>query len=155
LACSISPWFRTRPRLKKVSSEKIFWNRNAIGRAHMAHPKGKGNGHVVQNHNGLGFCGGLPDRDYGGPGRSCGAVAGTGHLAEPSLRSNGGTTHAFRQARMRKECDPITDSQLHAQCIASFSQDEPAMHSSSKSHQLRARCGSSTTPHKYPSKSGI
>jgi hypothetical protein len=65
------------------------------------------------------------------------------------------TNHAFRQARMRKECGPIIDSQLHAQCIASFSQDEPAMHSSSQAHQHRARYGSSTTPHKYPSKSGI
>jgi len=27
---------------------------------------------------------------------------------------------AFRQARMRKECGPITDPQLHRQCIDSF-----------------------------------
>lgn len=27
---------------------------------------------------------------------------------------------AFRQARMRKECGPITDPQLHQSCIASF-----------------------------------
>ena len=27
---------------------------------------------------------------------------------------------AFRQARMRKECGPITDSQLHQQCLDSF-----------------------------------
>jgi hypothetical protein len=33
---------------------------------------------------------------------------------------------AFRQARMHKECDPITDPQLHASCIASFGQMEPA-----------------------------
>ena len=33
---------------------------------------------------------------------------------------------AFRQARMRLECDPIADPQLHASCIASFVQDEPA-----------------------------
>jgi hypothetical protein len=32
---------------------------------------------------------------------------------------------AFRQARIRKECGPINDPQLHASCIASFSQDEP------------------------------
>src|SRR5262245_21707169 len=29
----------------------------------------------------------------------------------------------FRQARMRKECGPITDPQLHAECLASFSQN--------------------------------
>lgn len=28
---------------------------------------------------------------------------------------------AFRQARMRKECGPITDPQLHQQCLDSFS----------------------------------
>ena len=28
--------------------------------------------------------------------------------------------HAFRQARMRKECGPITDPQLHRQCLDSF-----------------------------------
>jgi hypothetical protein len=27
---------------------------------------------------------------------------------------------AFRQARMRKECGPITDPQLHQQCVDSF-----------------------------------
>jgi hypothetical protein len=27
---------------------------------------------------------------------------------------------AFRQARMRKECGPITDRQLHQQCLDSF-----------------------------------
>ena len=35
------------------------------------------------------------------------------------------TSSAFRQARMRKECGPITDPQLHASCLASFAQDEP------------------------------
>jgi hypothetical protein len=30
------------------------------------------------------------------------------------------TDQAFRNARMRKECGPITDPQLHASCIASF-----------------------------------
>ncbi len=33
---------------------------------------------------------------------------------------------AFRQTRIRKECGPINDPQLHASCIASFNQDEPA-----------------------------
>ena len=32
------------------------------------------------------------------------------------MRSNPG----FRQKRMKLECDPITDPQLHASCIASF-----------------------------------
>ena len=36
------------------------------------------------------------------------------------------TNSAFRQARMRQECDPVTDPQLHASCIASFAQDEPS-----------------------------
>jgi hypothetical protein len=31
-----------------------------------------------------------------------------------------GTNGAFRQARMQKECGPITDPQLHQSCIASF-----------------------------------
>jgi hypothetical protein len=30
------------------------------------------------------------------------------------------TNPAFRQARMKKECGPITDPQLHQSCIASF-----------------------------------
>lgn len=35
------------------------------------------------------------------------------------------TNRGFREARMRKECGPITDPQLHASCMASFRQDEP------------------------------
>src|SRR6202040_617226 len=35
------------------------------------------------------------------------------------------TNPAFRMARIRKECGPITDPQLHAQCVASFNQFEP------------------------------
>ncbi|HEU0157570.1 MAG TPA: hypothetical protein VFQ82_15980 [Stellaceae bacterium] len=46
------------------------------------------------------------------------------------------TSPGFRHARMRKECGPITDPQLHASCLASFSQDEPMV-------------GSSTPPHRY------
>jgi len=41
------------------------------------------------------------------------------------------TNRGFRQARMRKECGPISDPQLHQSCIASFSQDEPTQGSSS------------------------
>jgi len=36
------------------------------------------------------------------------------------------TSPAFRQARMRKECGPITDPQLRQDCIASFAQYEPS-----------------------------
>ncbi len=35
------------------------------------------------------------------------------------------TDWAFRQARIKKECGPINDPQLHASCVASFGQDEP------------------------------
>jgi hypothetical protein len=31
-----------------------------------------------------------------------------------------GTNPAFRQARIKKECGPITDPQLHQSCVASF-----------------------------------
>ena len=41
------------------------------------------------------------------------------------------TSSGFRHARMRKECGPITDAQLRADCLASFSQDEPFVGSSS------------------------
>ena len=41
------------------------------------------------------------------------------------------TNRGFRKARMRKECGPITDAQLRADCLASFSQDEPFVGSSS------------------------
>jgi hypothetical protein len=36
------------------------------------------------------------------------------------------TNRGFRQARIRKECGPITDQQLHQQCLDSFAQYEPA-----------------------------
>jgi hypothetical protein len=48
------------------------------------------------------------------------------------------TSPAFRHARMQKECGPITDPQLHADCLASFDQN----------------VGSSTGPGSYPSGSG-
>jgi hypothetical protein len=35
------------------------------------------------------------------------------------------TNPAFRQARIQKECGPISDPQLHARCVASFNRDEP------------------------------
>jgi hypothetical protein len=33
------------------------------------------------------------------------------------------TDRAFREERMRKECGPITDPELHASCVASFNQN--------------------------------
>ena len=36
------------------------------------------------------------------------------------------TNRGFREARMREECGPITDPQLHANCVASFAQMEPS-----------------------------
>jgi hypothetical protein len=36
------------------------------------------------------------------------------------------TNPGFRQARIRKECGPVTDPQLHQQCLDSFAQYEPA-----------------------------
>lgn len=41
------------------------------------------------------------------------------------------TSPGFRMARMRKECGPIGDPQLHEQCMASFGQYEPSMIGSS------------------------
>lgn len=54
------------------------------------------------------------------------------------LEANAG----FRRARMRRECGPITDPQLHASCVASFNQYSPSM------------SGSSTAPHPYRSSYG-
>ena len=51
------------------------------------------------------------------------------------------TNPAFRQARMRKECGPITDPKLRQSCLASFNQSEPSI-------------GSSTPPRHYRSSSG-
>jgi hypothetical protein len=47
-------------------------------------------------------------------------------------------SRGFREARVRKECGPITDPQLHANCLASFNEN----------------VGSSTGPGTYPSGSG-
>ena len=58
------------------------------------------------------------------------------------LESNRG----FRQARMRKECGPITDPQLHQQCLDSFAQYEPA--------GAATGYGSSTSSRHYRSNAG-
>src|SRR6266481_1302794 len=49
------------------------------------------------------------------------------------LESNRG----FRQARIQKECGPISDPQLHASCVASFGQDEPLAGSPTLRRNLR------------------
>jgi hypothetical protein len=51
------------------------------------------------------------------------------------------TNRGFRQARMRKECGPITDPQLREQCLASFHQDEPYAGSSTSRRQSRSDYG--------------
>jgi hypothetical protein len=53
----------------------------------------------------------------------------------------------FREARMRRECGPITDPQLHQQCLDSFAQYEPAGGNMPAS-------GSSTPSRHYRSNSG-
>lgn len=40
------------------------------------------------------------------------------------------TNPGFRQARIHRECGPITDPQLHQSCLASFGQHAPSMGSS-------------------------
>jgi hypothetical protein len=50
------------------------------------------------------------------------------------------TNRAFREARMRKECGPITDQQLRQSCLESFRQDEPTAGSS------RSRRGARSDP---------
>ena len=51
------------------------------------------------------------------------------------------SSRGFREARMRKECGPITDQQLHQQCLASFHQDEPYAGSSSPRRPARSDYG--------------
>ena len=51
------------------------------------------------------------------------------------------TNRGFRHARMRKECGPIGDPQLRADCFASFGQDEPFVGSSTPRHHYRSDYG--------------
>ena len=51
------------------------------------------------------------------------------------------TSRGFREARMRRECGPITDPELHQQCVASFHQDEPFSGSSSSRRHTRSDMG--------------
>src|SRR4051812_27265888 len=57
--------------------------------------------------------------DWGGnPARNNAESAKYDHMVQ--------TSPGFRQARMRKECGPITDPQLRESCVASFAQYEPS-----------------------------
>lgn len=51
------------------------------------------------------------------------------------------TNRSFRQARMRKECGPITDQELRQQCLASFNQTEPYTGSSSSRRGYHSESG--------------
>jgi hypothetical protein len=71
------------------------------------------------------------------------------------------TNRGFREARMRKECGPITDPQLHQQCLASFQKYSPKAASAahprkvpSSGHHAKPYEGSSAAPRHYPSQSG-
>jgi hypothetical protein len=64
--------------------------------------------------------------------------------AEPSAAG----TSKFREARMRRECGPITDSQLHQNCLESFAQYSPWAGNGSSGY------GSSTSSRHYRSNSG-
>jgi hypothetical protein len=63
------------------------------------------------------------------------------------------TNRAFRQARMRKECGPVTDPELHQQCLASFQEYSPMVASAashrkvaSSRHHANQYVGSSAGP---------
>jgi hypothetical protein len=51
------------------------------------------------------------------------------------------TNPAFRAARMRRECGPITDPQLRADCLASFDRYEPFVGSSVPPRRYRTAPG--------------
>ena len=51
------------------------------------------------------------------------------------------TNRGFRQARMRKECGPITDPELRQSCLASFNQEEAQMGSSTPSRSRGSGSG--------------
>ena len=99
------------------------------------------------------------------------AVAMPAHAATSSARQNVihsdhytrmlQTNRAFRQARMRKECGPITDPQLHQQCLASFREYSPMVASAtshrrvaSSGHHAKQYVGSSAGPQHYQSHLG-
>jgi len=75
------------------------------------------------------------------------------------LEANG----RFRQARMRRECGPITHPQLRQSCLDSFAQYEPAaahatstvkVASSKPARHTTHYVGSSKAPRQHPSRAG-
>jgi hypothetical protein len=73
------------------------------------------------------------------------------------------TNGSFRQARMRRECGPITDPQLRQSCLDSFAQYEPAaahatstrrVASSKPARHTTHYVGSSKAPRQHPSRAG-
>jgi hypothetical protein len=75
------------------------------------------------------------------------------------LEANG----SFRQARMRRECGPITDPQLRQSCLDSFAQYEPAAAQATSARKVASSkparhtahyVGSSTAPRQHQSRSG-
>jgi len=74
-----------------------------------------------------------------------------------------GTNRSFRQARMRRECGPITDPQLHESCLDSFAQYEPAAAHATSTRKVASSkparhethyVGSSTAPGQHKSRAG-
>jgi hypothetical protein len=70
---------------------------------------------------------------------------------------------SFRQARMRRECGPITDPQLRQSCIDSFAQYEPAAAHATSTRKVASSklarhtthyVGSSKAPRQHPSRAG-
>jgi hypothetical protein len=53
------------------------------------------------------------------------------------------TNPGFRHFRERKECGPITDAQMHSQCMASFESGAESYGSSSPPHPIRNSSGAS------------
>ena len=71
------------------------------------------------------------------------------------------TNRGFRQARMRKECGPIADPQLHQQCLESFQEYSPMKASAahhrkvaSSEHHAKQYVGSSASSRHYQNQSG-
>lgn len=73
------------------------------------------------------------------------------------------TNASFRQARMRRECGPITDPQLRQSCLDSFAQYEPAAAHAASTKKVAASkparhtthyVGSSKAPRQHPSRAG-
>jgi hypothetical protein len=73
------------------------------------------------------------------------------------------TNRSFRQARVRRECGPITDPQLRQSCLDSFAQYEPAaayatstrrVASSKPARHTTHYVGSTTAPRQHQTRSG-